>query len=267
VKSALDRGEYGPLKRIRNVVSFREITTAAFALLASAGVVTAGLVLASGSGGNDEPKREAIVDTSPVQQAPRSYLQRGAPSFALKDLPRTFGALKVLPPGSAIVREMAYGDERDTWKYARATADSLAQVPQDEIVRLPSLPAGYEIRDVAYTVGSSTDGSRSQLSELQMTFSDGAHFDISVSISRPTEFARGMPYPIVASSPDNPLVVDVGDVAGQPAIFQFMKPDHQGQGIEEVITADGEFLIVVSSFRGVDFGILVAAASSLKERK
>lgn len=254
------------MERILSLVGWREAATGLVALVTTAVLLSAGMVVANQIAGEDEPKREPVVNTGPNEQAPGSFVQRGTTGFQADELPKTFGSFRVLPAGSALHREMSYGDQRDEWTYRLAEAGSLAELPADELVRVPVLPDGYELQEIVYTIGESPDGSRQEISELHLTYSDGVHVDVSVSVARPTELSRGLPYPVVASEANNPLVVDVGEVAGAPAIFQFMKPDFEGEGLEEVIVADGEFLVVVSSLRGIDFDILVDAAASLTTR-
>lgn len=220
-------------------------------------------VAATRDSGEDEPKRKIMSSASPEQQAPASYVQQGQTSFSLSDLPQTYGPFVILPPGSRVERKPHYGDDRDQWKYTAKTAANFNELPQDGIVREPTVPTGYSLVSIDFTQGSSPDGKSRQMSEVHLKYSDGIHADILVSIFRPTEFSQGAPFPVVASTPDNPLVLDVGQIEGRIAVFQFMKPEHSGQGLEEVMVADEDLLIVVTSNRGPGFEDLVDVAASV----
>lgn len=238
------------------------------ALFAGAFAAVAGLLIAFGlaqatDGGPKEDKRSVVRESHELQM-PADYARTGATRLDRSQLPTEWGQFAILPSGSIPERSPSYGDSRDAYVYKNASAKDWSGLPaNDPLVRTPVLPDAYVLQSLAYTVGTAEDGSASTLSEVHATYSDGVHVDIDIALFRPTDLAQGRKYEMVAMADESQLVLDVGEVRGLPAVYLFPRIDHLGGALEEVTLADGDVIIVVSSYQGINFQSLIDIAGSL----
>lgn len=236
-------------------------------LLVGIGVAGALGVTASEQNPKDGP--EGPSPPAPVKTVPPAEQLAPGEPISRDALPRLVGSeILLLPPGSDVPVTYEYGDERDSWTWSQETASGPADLPKgDGLVRVPQVPDAFRLAEIVYTIGRSTDGTQTQLSELHFSYEAQEQHPITVSLRRPTELAQGKPIPVVVEEDGVRETAVVTLKSGHRAVYSFQPEESQASGRQTLLVVDGDVLIVVDTFRGQAFEVLAGIAESLISQK
>ncbi len=230
---------------------------------ASAAIVSAGLVGGSVAvWANALDRNEAKTRQSPT--APVEDQLPEEPAVDKDALPRVHGPFLLVPPDFERPLFYSYGDERDSWTWRSATTSTFDDVPRDpKLARLPELPDGYALSEISYTVGTSPDGERIQLSEIHLTYLGENSPDVTIHLWRAIELALGEPFAIVVPDDENRDGVSLIEIADRAAVYSYQHASAVGGGVQTLYLSDEDVMIAVESYRGSAFATFQTVAESL----